>query len=103
MIYAYKTQDIASCKTLSDLENNANLIEILIIDDMRFQTMCYVRPAVSDQPAQKYGHRLESNSQPLDLQSDTYLQPDKLTTGQRGPVFSDKYYVNLSSENPLFL
>ena len=39
-----------------------------------------------DQSSQKYGTRPRLNSGPLDLQSDSYLEPGKLPTALRGPV-----------------
>ena len=41
-----------------------------------------------DQSSRKYGTRLGSNSGPLDLRSDTYLQPDMLQTVLRSPLIS---------------
>ena len=39
-----------------------------------------------DQSPQKYGTGPGSNMQPLDLQSDTFLQSDRLPTALRGPA-----------------
>ena len=44
-----------------------------------------------DQSPRKYGTRHWSNSQPLDLQSDSHLLSDMLPTALRGPVFASKY------------
>ena len=43
-----------------------------------------------------------SNSRPLDLQSDTYLQPDTLPTALRGPGINSLALCSLSSHKLTF-
>ena len=55
-----------------------------------------------DQSPRKYGTRAGSNSLPLDLQSDTYLQPDTLPTALRGPGINSLALCSLSSHKLTF-
>ena len=43
---------------------------------------------IHDQSPRKYGTKPRSNSQPLDLHSDTHLYPDTLLTALRGTVIN---------------